>query len=215
MNIKGGNNETRIAVVVFLITAVLVFFWYSSFYSKKSASLAELQQEYERLESEYQNAKALAANLEQLQANYEQVKAKWVLLRQKVPMNKELTSFLDDVKANAKDCGVQIKKIRLQPKMLYADWERHQYQFDLVGGYHGIGKFISEITKTNRIITVEYVELLGMTNIYEDPAKVSAVMILAISQFSKEPEGFTEAPAEPPKAAPPETQAAPEQGGKL
>jgi type IV pilus assembly protein PilO len=190
MNFKKSDSGTRMPIVIILVTVVAGFLWYQSMYSKKQESLNQLKSEYEKLSQEYEKAKQQTTNVEQLKLDYEQIKLKWLALKEQVPMTKELSSFVDAVQSVAVESGCQIKKIRLQPKIIYEDWERNQYQIELMGGFHQIASFVSKISKLKRIVTVEYVELIEAGSIFEDPSRVSGIILLAISNFTKEPQGL-------------------------
>ncbi len=132
---------------------------------------AELQTRVESLETVNRRASVLAAqgggDLEERLALYE---AHVAQLEELIPGREEVPVLLDDIGTRARLMSVDLRELQPQPREPGEHYDRTAYNMAVVGEYHAVARFLTEVASLSRIVTPTQVEvsLFGQPQQYRD-----------------------------------------------
>jgi type IV pilus assembly protein PilO len=121
---------------------------------------AELQTRVESLETVNRRASVLAAqgggDLEERLALYE---AHVAQLEELIPGREEVPALLDDIGTRARLMSVDMRDLQPQPREPGEHYDRTAYNMAVVGEYHAVARFLTEVASLSRIVTPTQVEV--------------------------------------------------------
>jgi len=132
---------------------------------------AELQTRVESLETVNRRASVLAAqgggDLEERLALYE---AHVAQLEELIPGREEVPVLLDDIGTRARLMSVDLRELQPQPREPGEHYDRTAYNMAVVGEYHAVARFLTEVASLSRIVTPTQVEvsLFGQPQQYRE-----------------------------------------------
>lgn len=132
---------------------------------------AELQTRVESLETVNRRASVLAAqgggDLEERLALYE---AHVAQLEELIPGREEVPALLDDIGTRARLMSVDMRELQPQPREPGEHYDRTAYNMAVVGEYHAVARFLTEVASLSRIVTPTQVEvsLFGQPQQYRE-----------------------------------------------
>jgi len=132
---------------------------------------AELQTRVESLETVNRRASVLAAqgggDLEERLALYE---AHVAQLEELIPGREEVPVLLDDIGTRARLMSVDMRELQPQPREPGEHYDRTAYNMAVVGEYHAVARFLTEVASLSRIVTPTQVEvsLFGQPQQYRE-----------------------------------------------
>lgn len=157
-NPSDAKQRNAMLVGVGFLLALYPFnsFWYSG----QQEELAASQERLESLETGNRRASVTAARgggeLEELMALYERHVAK---LEELIPAGEDLAALIDDVSERARRADVAVNLISPEPAEAGAFYSRKSYQMAVIGEYHAVGRFLTDIASLSRIVTPVEVDL--------------------------------------------------------
>ena len=120
----------------------------------------ELQTRVESLETVNRRASVLAAqgggDLEERLALYE---AHVAQLEELIPGREEVALLLDDIGTRARLMNVDLRELQPQPREPGEHYDRTAYNMAVVGEYHAVARFLTEVASLSRIVTPTQVEV--------------------------------------------------------
>ena len=147
-----------IAVILFLLPAVLFYFFWFQPQSKKTV---KLEKQKVTLTKELKDAKAKAANRPKLQAELDAVEERFKETATLLPKEKEIPSLLTNISALGRGSGLDFltfKPLKDIPKDFYAEIP---VDIKVRGPYHNMGIFLDQVSKLDRIVTVSNITMGG------------------------------------------------------
>jgi type IV pilus assembly protein PilO len=132
---------------------------------------AELQTRVESLETVNRRASVLAAqgggDLQERLALYE---AHVAQLEELIPGREEVPALLDDIGTRARLMNVDLRELQPQPREPGQHYDRTSYNMAVVGEYHAVARFLTEIASLSRIVTPVQVQvaLFGQPQQYRE-----------------------------------------------
>lgn len=108
-----------------------------------------------RLQAEIDTAKRDLAHgsVEELKKRVEAYKASLGILRTLVPEQREVNNLLDDIQIRAKVRGVTFSGFApVPPEAGPAPYDTYSYKLSVIGHYHQVGQFLTDIASLRRII---------------------------------------------------------------
>lgn len=122
--------------------------------SPRQESNAELLERVESLEVVNRRASVLAAqgggDLEERLALYEAHVAK---LEELIPSREEVPALLDDIGTRARLGNVDLRELEPQPPEPGEHYVRTSYNMAVVGEYHSVARFLTDVASLPRIVT--------------------------------------------------------------
>jgi type IV pilus assembly protein PilO len=143
------------SLVGFGVAAVvlLVFYWYF-LYKPKAAEMAVTQAHVDSLDKKNQQAKADIAqgSLVKLRAQSAEYEQSLRVMRQLVPRSNEVPALLEDISTAARRVGLDLATVEPMPVLPGEQFDTYRYKLAVIGGYHPVGQFLSNVGSLNRII---------------------------------------------------------------
>lgn len=139
--------------------------------SPRQEDNAQLQQRVESLETVNRRASVLAAQgggeLEERLALYE---AHVQELERLIPGQEEVPALIDDIGTRARMMNVDLRELQPQPRQPGEHYDLTAYNMAVVGEYHAVARFLTEIASLSRIVTPRQVgvQLFGQPQQYRD-----------------------------------------------
>lgn len=158
-NLKEAEDFAKLPIFAKLLLALFVvgmisFLANKLVFSKMSDQLQAAQKEETTLMQNIDQHIASSLNLEAYREQYKQMDNDFKSLKEQLPRVVEMDGILDDITKNAISNGLEIVDIQTleeEEKELYIE-----VPFDIAvsGRYHDFAKFASDLSKTQRIITL-------------------------------------------------------------
>lgn len=146
------QGQKRFLLVLIPLLALAGFMYF--FHTGRKAEVAELDVQLEELESSNARARAMAARtggeLEERLALYEEY---MVRLERLIPNDEEVAQLLYDISERAQQVGVTLDNLQPAADAPGAYYTRQTYEMVVIGDYHDVGRFLTEVGSLPRIIT--------------------------------------------------------------
>ncbi len=150
------RNAMLIGAVLLLALYPFHAFWYSGQREEVVASQARL----ETIETQNRRAQVIAArgggNMDETTALYERHVA---ALERLIPASEEVPGLLDDVAERARRSGVEQNRFNPEPVEQGAFYNKSSYEMAVVGEYHDVARFLTEVASLPRIVTTVELDL--------------------------------------------------------
>ena len=90
-----------------------------------------------------------ATDSKELEYTYEQ---SLKVMRQLVPRSNEVPALLEDISTAARRVGLDLATVEPMPVLPGEQFDTYRYKLAVIGGYHPVGQFLSNVGSLNRII---------------------------------------------------------------
>ncbi|MGI9076555.1 MAG: type 4a pilus biogenesis protein PilO [Gemmatimonadaceae bacterium] len=159
------QREQILVFVAFLAVLATGAYWYFIF-QDKSAAIAEKNARLEAVVSLNQKARTELARgtVKQLRAQLAGYRENLELIRTLVPTSNEVPSLLEQVSSAARREGLEIAAVDPQPVVEGEQYDTYRYDIGVVGGYHALAAFLSNVGSLQRIVAPVNLKLIQPTN---------------------------------------------------
>lgn len=152
----GANMTKREQSLIGIAAAAVVLlgaYWYF-LYKPKSAELTAIQVHVDSLDKKNQQAKAdiASGSLQKLKAQSTEYEQSLKVMRQLVPRSNEVPALLEDISTAARRVGLDLASVEPMPVLPGEQFDTYRYKLGVIGGYHPVGQFLSNVGSLNRII---------------------------------------------------------------
>jgi type IV pilus assembly protein PilO len=132
---------------------VLALYWYF-LYKPKAAEMAVTSAHVDSLDKKNQQAKADIAqgSLQKLKAQSAEYEQSLRVMRQLVPRSNEVPALLEDISTAARRVGLDLATVEPMPVLPGEQFDTYRYKLAVIGGFHPVGQFLSNVGSLNRII---------------------------------------------------------------
>jgi type IV pilus assembly protein PilO len=170
--ISGGQREQTLLVVAVVALLAAGGYWYFP-YQSKSLELAEQGARLEKLVEENQKARTELAkgSVEQMRAELALAQDNLVLLRTLIPTSNEVPALLEQVSSAARREGLDVAAVDPQPVVEGPQYDTYRYNIGVIGGYHELAAFLSNVGGLTRIIAPLNVKLHPPTAVAKTPKR--------------------------------------------
>jgi type IV pilus assembly protein PilO len=147
------KREQSLAGVGLAAVLLLAAYWYF-LYKPKAAELSLTQIHVDSLDKKNQQAKADIAtgSLQKLRAQSAEYEQSLKVMRQLVPRSNEVPALLEDISTAARRVGLDLATVEPMPVLQGEQFDTYRYKLAVIGGYHPVGQFLSNVGSLNRII---------------------------------------------------------------
>jgi type IV pilus assembly protein PilO len=160
MALLPDDPKQRNALVLGILAVGFFYLFWAYWYSPRRTEIEELTAQKEQLDLGNLRAQGLSVrggeDLEERLAQYEQ---HVVRLERLIPQEEEVAALLNDITAEARRTGVDLNNLQPLPEEAGAFYTRKTYELTVIGDYHNIGRFLSNIASLERIITPRDMDL--------------------------------------------------------
>ena len=160
------NQRDQVMVLLIIVAVALIGLYYAYVYSPKSDVLTGLQAHVDSLDASNQRAKAELAkgNVEELRAEAARLQASLEVMRQLVPTSNEVPALLEQVSTAARRVGLDLATVKPQPVIEGEVFDTYRYQLAVIGDYHALGEFLTNVGSLTRIVAPVNLALAPLTN---------------------------------------------------
>ncbi len=145
-----------LAVVLLLLPVVLFYFL---FFQPKQDKITKLQQQKAKLTTEVKKAKIAARNLKKYQDEVAEAQKRFAETAVVLPKRKEIPNLLRNISDLGKGAGLDFLSFKPGseiPKDFYAEIP---VDISIRGPYHNMGYFLDQVSKLDRIVTVNNIKM--------------------------------------------------------
>ena len=147
------KKEQTYAALGLAAVVLLGAYWYF-LYKPKAAELAVTQAHVDSLDKRNQEARADIAqgSLQKLRAQSAEFDQSLKVMRQLVPRSNEVPALLEDISTAARRVGLDLATVEPMPVLQGEQFDTYRYKLAVIGGYHPVGQFLSNVGSLSRII---------------------------------------------------------------
>jgi len=157
------TQRNYLLVGLILVTGAVLWHMYP-LASRREANLA-VQTRVESLDEQNRRAEVIAArgggDLEQRMLLYERHVAR---LEELIPAREEVPQLLDDITRRARLVDVEVTSLVPEPPVASEFYTSWAYSVGVVGEYHAIARFLTEVASLSRIVTSTQLDLTLANN---------------------------------------------------
>lgn len=137
------------------------YFGYTKVYQPKSVEVAALEARLTNLQMQNRTAQALtdAEGRGEVERRLSVYRNQLTTVEGLIPSSEELPDLLDAISAEAQRTGVDLALIQPVGATAEQFYTRRSYELAVLGSYHAIGAFLTEIASLPRIITPTTLDL--------------------------------------------------------
>lgn len=160
-----GEREKKLVGVAAIAVMVAFAYWYF-FHRPAAEKLDATKARVERLKTENDKAKAEVAKgrPEEIRAQLAQYQQNLALIRTLVPTSNEVPALLEQVSTAARRVGLDLAAVTPQPVIQGARYDTYRYNIDIVGNYHDLATFLTNVGSLTRIVAPMNVQLSQPSN---------------------------------------------------
>lgn len=147
------KREQTLAAIGVAAVMLLGAYWYF-LYRPKAAELTATQAHVDSLDKRNQEARADIAqgSLQKLRAQSAEYDQSLKVMRQLVPRSNEVPALLEDISTAARRVGLDLATVEPMPVLAGEQFDTYRYKLAVIGGYHPVGQFLSNVGSLSRII---------------------------------------------------------------
>jgi type IV pilus assembly protein PilO len=149
------DSNKKTLLLALLLVALAAYGGYTYLYAPKREAVVMLEERLERLEAQNRTARRLTAaeGRDDVERRLATHRDQLVHVEGLIPSSEELPDLLDAISAEAQRTGVDLALIQPMGATAEQFYTRRTYDLAVLGTYHQIGAFLTEIASLRRIIT--------------------------------------------------------------
>lgn len=148
----------RIAVFVGLLVATLAAIWWFD-WSEQALTLEQRRAEEVTLREEWVSKKRQAVNLEEHKRQLSEIDRQFGALLKQLPNRAEMDSLLADINQAGLGRGLQFDLFKPGSDVVKDFYAEMPIDIKVLGAYHDLGEFASDVAQMPRIVTLNNVAL--------------------------------------------------------
>jgi type IV pilus assembly protein PilO len=145
-----------LAVLIFLLPVVLFYFL---FFSPKQDKLKGLEKQKTTLTIEVKKAKAAARNLKKYQDEVAEARIRFAQTAIVLPKKKEIPNLLRNISDLGKGAGLDFLSFKPGSEIPKDFYSEIPVDISIRGPYHNMGYFLDQVSKLDRIVTVNNIKM--------------------------------------------------------
>jgi type IV pilus assembly protein PilO len=158
-NVGTWPAAPRIVLWLVVIAAFGVGGWFG-LWSAQEEQLTQLQAEEEKLKDDYKSKLQQAINLDELRKQREQVSQYVLTLEKQLPSKSEMDALLSDINQSGVGRGLDFELFKPGQTNVKEYYAELPIAIKLVGKYHDLGSFASDIANLPRIVTLNNLNVI-------------------------------------------------------
>lgn len=141
-----------VVLALILVFAVAAGWWLD--WKGKFEQLEQAQQEEVKLKDEWIGKKRQSVNLEEYRKQLAEMDRQFGALLKQLPSKSEMESLIIDVNQAGRGRGLQFDLWKPGQEAVKDFYAELPIAISIVGGYHDLGQFVSDVAKLPRIVTL-------------------------------------------------------------
>lgn len=143
------QKRLLVGVIPLLLLSAYWFFLHGD----ARQEVIDMESRVERLESMNTRARVQATQSRELEERLQQFERHISRLEDLVPRREEVSQLLNQINQRAEQVGVEVARFNPGAADVGTHYNRRTFEMTVLGSYHEIGRFLSEIGSLPRIIT--------------------------------------------------------------
>jgi type IV pilus assembly protein PilO len=152
--------ERKMKIILLLLIFILpLLLFYYLYYAPKQDNIKRQEQQKIALTAEVQRAQAAAKNLQKYKDRVEEAEKRFAEKAIVLPKKKEIPNLLRNISDKGKGAGLDFLSFKPAgeiPKDFYAEIP---VNIEINGPYHNMGYFLDQVSKLDRIVTVDNIKM--------------------------------------------------------
>lgn len=155
MALLPSDPEQQKKLLIGLLPLLLLLGYWYFFHGTRAEAIAQQEARLEALERSNTTARTIASqgSAEDLARRLALYEAHMARLEQLIPSGEEVPELLNMIATRAEGTGVQLALMRPEEDVAAEFYRRVTYEIGVIGRYHDIGLFLSEVGTLPRIVT--------------------------------------------------------------
>lgn len=174
-------------LLIGLLPLLLVFGYWYFLHGGYVEEVDAMQTRLENLEASNSQARMLAPQSQRLEERLVELERHIERLEELVPRNEEVSSLLNTISERADQIGVDLARFSPGSTDRGTHYNRRTFEMTVLGQYHQIARFLTEIGSLNRIITP--VDLSVITNDIGGERRLEASFLIQTYVLPDSPAG--------------------------
>jgi type IV pilus assembly protein PilO len=152
------DDKIKLAIAVGILAGLLVSFYFVVF-APKLEEIKKLETKKMSLQADVDKAEKAAGKLEQHEAELAEVEKRFEKISIVLPKQKEIPALLRNISDRGTSAGLEFNTFtpgNETPKDFYAEIP---INITIQGPYHNVGYFLDQVSKLDRIVTVNNIKM--------------------------------------------------------
>jgi type IV pilus assembly protein PilO len=147
------QREQALAGVGVVAILLAVAFWYFRF-TPQVANISAMSAHVDTVETNNRKARVAIARgtVAQLQGEAAKYQKNLDMVRELVPTSNEVPSLLENVSTAARRVGLDLASVEPVPVIQGEQFDTYRYKVSVMGGYHELAEFLTNVGSLNRIM---------------------------------------------------------------
>ncbi len=145
-----------IGIIVYILT--FIFLW-NSMYASKAKELKTVENQYKAQYSKVQNLREYVKDYDRIIREKDSLLALWEVTQKYLPQEEKMEEWLSQITGMAITSGVQIISFKPQSPSQKELYLEYPINLEIRGGFHELGTFISFIANSERIMSVDNLQI--------------------------------------------------------
>jgi type IV pilus assembly protein PilO len=154
------DNKFKIVIALVLIIAPIALFYFL-LYSPTDKQIQQLTKQKESLVAEIEKAKKAAAELNKIEAERDKTEELFKETATLLPKTKEIPSLLRNISDLGKGAGLDFLSFKPGAEVPRDFYAEIPVDIQIDGPYHNMGYFLDQVSKLERIVTVDNIQMSG------------------------------------------------------
>lgn len=151
-----GSWPQPIRIALIALSGVIgVLVIYFLFLSSQVSELETVRAQQQAKRDEFKQKYGLAANLDAYKQQMVQIQDAYKVMLKQLPDSSHVPELIDSISRIAANDNLKFDSIKLgDPKSVLGFYKELPIDISVTGAYHSFGKFVSDISKLSRIVTL-------------------------------------------------------------
>jgi type IV pilus assembly protein PilO len=152
------DNKVKLVIALVLIIAPIALFYFFM-YSPNVKKINGLTSKKAKLNTEIATAKKAAGELEKVKASIAETEALFKETALLLPEDKEIPALLRNISDLGKGAGLDFLSFKPGPEVPKDFYAEIPVDIQINGPYHNMGYFLDQVSKLERIVTVDNIQM--------------------------------------------------------
>lgn len=170
INLK--DPRLRIPVLVTLLTAGAVYYWYSQMFTPLLKEQSGLKKQLSAKQDTLRIIQALKPQLAQLREELLAAQRRLDSLKSIFPDQKEIPKLIREITSVARASGITTTKFNPMPDVEREYYIENRYSIEVEGGYHDLAEFFAFLANFTLIVNLSTVNITGALDVTATPTDV-------------------------------------------
>jgi len=148
-------------IIFIAVSVVLIILYIFLIHSKSSKEINRLQITYSTVSDSLSKARQIANRLPETQREYNFLKKQWVVAQGMLPAKTETEELLSIVSKSATENNIKILSFKPGKLSAKQNFQEYPLSIKVLGKYHNIGHFFSDIGNLKRIIRIGDIKMVA------------------------------------------------------